>query len=94
MRRWDQWAADGDIGSGDADSNAATARLPRSQRRRAKSTGRDISIVARALFSRPGMRHWNTAADVNGDGKVNLVDLFLVIQSSHDKQCHESGHHF
>ncbi len=47
--------------------------------------GRDISIVARALFSEPGSRRWSPVADVSGDGKVNLVDLFLVIQSSHDR---------
>jgi hypothetical protein len=51
-----------------------------------------VSIVARALFSRPGSRRWNAVADVNGDGKVTLCDLFLVIESSHDKTCDKPVH--
>ena len=58
-----------------------------------KVDGRDISIVARALFSEPGNRRWNPAADVNGDGKVTLADLFRVIDSSQDRECREHGHH-
>ena len=59
-----------------------------------KVDGRDISIVARALFSRLGDRRWNPAADVNGDEKVTLADLFLVIESSHDRECKKPAHHW
>jgi len=59
-----------------------------------KVDGRDISIVARALFSSPGNRRWNPAADVNGDEKVTLADLFLVIESSHDRECEKPAHHW
>ena len=59
-----------------------------------KVDGRDISIVARALFSSPGNRRWNPAADVNGDEKVTLADLFRVIESSHDRECKKPAHHW
>jgi Ca2+-binding EF-hand superfamily protein len=58
-----------------------------------KVDGRDIAIVARALFTRPGSRHWNPVADVDHDGKVTLHDLFLVIRSSQDRECREHHHH-
>jgi len=59
-----------------------------------KVDGRDISIVARALFSSPGNRRWNLAADFDGDEKVTLADLFLVIESSHDRECEKPAHHW
>jgi hypothetical protein len=52
-----------------------------------KVSGRDVAIVARALFTHPGNRRWNPVADVNGDGRVNLTDLFLVIKSMQNKAC-------
>jgi hypothetical protein len=52
-----------------------------------KVSGRDVAIVARALFTHPGNRRWNPVADVNHDGQVNLTDLFLVIKSMQNKAC-------
>ena len=43
--------------------------------------GRDIRVVARALFSQPGELHWNPTADVNRDGRVDLRDLFVISRS-------------
>jgi hypothetical protein len=45
-------------------------------------TGRDVAIVARDLF-----RSQNPAADVNHDGKTNLIDLKLVIKAMHARAC-------
>jgi hypothetical protein len=59
-----------------------------------KVDGRDIAIVARALFTEEGDRRWNQAADVNGDEKVTLADLFRVIESSHDRECKKPAHHW
>jgi len=50
-------------------------------------SGRDISIVARALFSQPGDKRWNPVADLNDDARVNLSDLFVVLSSLHDRDC-------
>ena len=52
-----------------------------------KVNGGDIAVMARALFTRPGDRRWNPVADVNHDGQVDLMDLFLVIKSMHNKAC-------
>ncbi|HXX87926.1 MAG TPA: dockerin type I domain-containing protein [Candidatus Acidoferrum sp.] len=38
----------------------------------------DISIVAKAFGTSPGMPGWNPIADVNGDGKVDIKDISLV----------------
>ena len=51
-------------------------------------TGRDVSIVARALFSRPGQPRWNPVADVNHDGRVDLRDLLMVVRSLLNPVCH------
>ncbi|HEY5624968.1 MAG TPA: dockerin type I domain-containing protein, partial [Dehalococcoidia bacterium] len=50
-------------------------------------TGRDVSIVARAMPSHPGHKRWNADADLNGDNVVNLADLKLVLLSLHDRDC-------
>jgi hypothetical protein len=50
-------------------------------------TGRDVAIVARALFSHPGDRRWNDSADVNDDERVDLRDLFVVIRSLLSPEC-------
>ena len=52
-----------------------------------KVTGRDVSIVARALFSQPGDKRWNPIADLNHDDAVDLGDLKAVIDSLHDEDC-------
>ncbi len=58
-----------------------------------KVDGRDVAIVVRALFTRPGQRRWNPVADVNKDGKVDFADLRLVIVSTHDKSCRKPVWH-
>jgi len=42
---------------------------------------RDISIVARAFGTTPGMERWNPAADINGDLKVDIKDISIVAQA-------------
>lgn len=50
-----------------------------------KVTGRDVSIVAKAMPSEPGDRRWNPAADVNADGEVSAADLRMVVNAmAHD----------
>ena len=39
---------------------------------------RDISLVAKAFGTIPGMPEWNANCDVNNDGKVNIVDISIV----------------
>jgi hypothetical protein len=51
-------------------------------------SGRDVSIVARAIFSQPGSKRWNPDADLNDDGRVDLLDLRIVISSLIDRDCH------
>jgi len=46
-----------------------------------------VAVVARALFSQPGSRRWNPAADLNNDQRISLLDLFIVISSLHDRDC-------
>jgi hypothetical protein len=48
---------------------------------------RDLALVAKALFTRPGQRHWNPAADINGDGRVDIRDLNIVLQSMRSRRC-------
>jgi CSLREA domain-containing protein len=50
--------------------------------------GRDVRVVARALFSRPGQMRWDTTADINTDGRVDLQDLFIVLRPPRDAACH------
>lgn len=38
----------------------------------------DLITVARALNASPGSPNWNASADINGDGKVSLIDLIIV----------------
>jgi hypothetical protein len=38
----------------------------------------DLSIVARALGSKPGDPKWNQNADLNKDGKIDINDLTIV----------------
>jgi hypothetical protein len=42
---------------------------------------KDILIIASALGTRPGNRHWNPACDLNSDGKVNLSDLCIALRN-------------
>ena len=39
---------------------------------------RDVSIVTKALGSKPGDSNWNPKADVNGDGVVDENDRNVV----------------
>ncbi len=50
--------------------------------------GRDVRVVARALFSRPGQMRWDTTADINTNGRVDLQDLFIVLHPPRDAGCH------
>jgi hypothetical protein len=52
-----------------------------------KVTGKDVSIVARALFTWPGRPRWNPVADIDDDGRVNLHDLFLVVRGLTSPDC-------
>lgn len=49
--------------------------------------GRDVRVVARALFSRPGQMRWDTTADINTDGRVDRQDMFIVLHPSGDAGC-------
>jgi len=40
--------------------------------------GRDITLIARAMGSRPGDSNWNPACDLNGDGVVDSTDLAIA----------------
>jgi PKD repeat protein len=46
----------------------------------------DITIVAAAFNSQPGMLSWNPAADLNNDKTVNILDLAMVAKEygNHD----------
>ena len=57
-----------------------------------KTSGRDVSIVARALFTEAGNRRFNPVSDVNKDGRVNLTDLFMVIKSLTNPACRSMVH--
>jgi len=48
---------------------------------------RDLVLVAKALFTRPGQSRWNPAADVNDDGRVNVEDLMIVLRSAVVPRC-------
>jgi hypothetical protein len=39
------------------------------------------------MFSQPGDKRWNPAADLNSDDTVGSLDLSLVISSMHDRDC-------
>jgi len=39
---------------------------------------RDFSVIALAYGSSPGSPAWNPNADVNGDGRVDIIDLALA----------------
>jgi hypothetical protein len=41
----------------------------------------DLLIIGKALFSTPTSRNWNPNCDLNGDGRVDLKDLCLALQS-------------
>jgi hypothetical protein len=47
----------------------------------------DGFLVFRALWSRPGDRRWNPAADLNNDDRVTLLDLAIVGASLLDPSC-------
>jgi hypothetical protein len=48
---------------------------------------RDALIVTQALFTRPGDRRWNPAADLNRDGRVDARDLEIVLRSMLNPRC-------
>ncbi len=52
-----------------------------------RTTGRDIARIARALFTKPGARRWNPAADLDGNGVVNLADLMQAIGYLRNRIC-------
>jgi hypothetical protein len=39
----------------------------------------DVRAVTASLWTRPGNPRWNPAADLDGDGRVSVVDLLIVI---------------
>jgi cysteine-rich repeat protein len=47
----------------------------------------DLAAVARALLSQPGDRRWNPAADINGNGWVDPIDLLIVTVGLLDPDC-------
>ena len=51
------------------------------------TTGRDVRLVARAMFTSSGHPRWDARADLNNDGVVSLGDLVLVIRSLVDRDC-------
>jgi hypothetical protein len=48
-----------------------------------------VAIVARALPSDPDERpkRWNPAADLDGDERVTVLDLKIVVASLLDPDC-------
>ena len=50
-------------------------------------TTKDVVAVAKAQPSEVGDRRWNTAADVNEDGKVDGHDLHMVVRARGDADC-------
>jgi hypothetical protein len=42
---------------------------------------RDVALVASCLGSYAGHNRWDTGADINGDHKVNIVDVALVLRN-------------
>jgi hypothetical protein len=48
---------------------------------------RDVRLVVRAFGSRPGQPRWDSAADLNHNGRVDLGDLLFVLRSSLDGTC-------
>ena len=48
----------------------------------------DLARVFGALFTHPGQRRWNPAADLNRDARVDLTDVAIVARSLLDRSCH------
>jgi hypothetical protein len=42
---------------------------------------RDVALVAFCFGSSPGHNRWDERADINGDHKVNIVDIALVVRN-------------
>jgi hypothetical protein len=53
----------------------------------------DVTRVLRAMFTKPGHRRWNEAADVNNSGRVDSNDLTIVIRSLLDPACRGEPKH-
>jgi cysteine-rich repeat protein len=47
----------------------------------------DVRLVTIALFSTPGSPRWNPAADLNGNGMVDPIDLLIVLLMALDPRC-------
>jgi hypothetical protein len=50
-------------------------------------TTKDVVAVAKAMPSVPDDRRWNEAADVNGDGHIDVFDLHIVLEARHNGGC-------
>lgn len=42
---------------------------------------RDVALVGSCLGSRPGGNRWDQRCDINGDGKINIIDVALVLRN-------------
>jgi hypothetical protein len=47
----------------------------------------DVLRVTLALFSTPGSPRWNPAADLNGNGMIDPIDLLIVLLMALDPRC-------
>ena len=47
----------------------------------------DALAVTRAMLSRPGGKRWNPAADINGNGIVEPIDLLIVLSALANPAC-------
>ncbi len=52
-----------------------------------RTSGIDIGLIARALFTTDGSRRWNPAADLDGNGYVGINDLQRALVSLLDPAC-------
>ena len=47
----------------------------------------DVKAVASAMHSTPGSERWRDAADVNGDGVIDVADLGAVVRARKAHAC-------
>jgi len=50
----------------------------------------DVRLVAQSVHSKPGSARWNEAADLNGDGVVDVSDLKIILLARKTDACGES----